>query len=117
MNLLDLYEAIANLNDYLEKVLSQDDVNFDITFKNLSYDFQSVYLLEDKQEQDAKRKELIRALLHDHVADIVDHVTLHANEPWTPRNLIIDILSQHAYRPPEATLEIVSEEYVIEDKK
>jgi hypothetical protein len=116
MNLLDLYVHIAELHEYLDKILSQDDVNFDVQFKNHKYNFESVFLLEDKEQQTIKRKELLRALLQDHVADIVDHVTLNAESLWTPRNLIVEVLLHHGHKPDSATLEIVSDEYEINEE-
>jgi hypothetical protein len=117
MNLLDLYVQVAELHEYLDKILSQDDVNFDIQFKNHKYNFESVFLIEDKEQQTIKRKELLRALLHDHVSDIVDHVTLNSESHWTPRNLIVEVLLHHGHKPESATLEIVSEEYDVTERQ
>lgn len=116
MNLLDLYVHVAELHEYLDKILSQEDVNFDVVFKNHTYNFESVFLEEDKEEQMRKRKELLRALLHDHVSDIVDHVTFKGESHWTPRNLIVEVLLHHGNRPESATLEIVSDEYEINEE-
>jgi hypothetical protein len=119
MNLVDAYTAVAELNQHLQDILSQEDVKYDIRFKNHFYEFEAIFLIEDQEQQDNKRNELIRALLHDHFTDIINHVTLKKDEMWTPSNLIVDILCNEDLntRPEDATMEIVSEVYEVEDKE
>ena len=118
MNLLDAYNAIAELNEFLEKTLNQQDVNYDITFGEHKYCFEATFTEEDKQEQAIARKKLIKALLEHHTQDIINHITgPNRDEHWSPANLIVEVLSYAGERPEDATLEIVSEEYEIGDFK
>lgn len=114
MNLLDLYISIGELHEYLHKILDQEDVNFDVLFKNHAYNFESVFIPEDRAAQERKRRELVHALLLDHTNDIVNHICLSPETPWTPRNLVVEVLLHHGERPQGATLEIVSDEYDVE---
>lgn len=121
---LDIEQAVRELQKALDNEFSNPACAYDITFQGKRYPFEPWTTREEYEEQKKLRQECIRALLFDHVASIVDRVTINCvcenpyddldcTCPVLPENLIIATLKWSSYNKDEHEMKVASESYLV----